>query len=96
MPDKETIEKNLNRAIAASNFLDSDAGKLIIELLTEDANRAINDITSRKYVKDHNGYLARLADLRSSRNLIRRIQAMGSRDYIERLKKIEKDLTDEQ
>lgn len=83
MPDSRDeeiakLEKQLAEVLAAEEFPKTESGRLWLQLATAEINKALKDITSDKYEKDHMGYLKRLADLQAYKNMVKRMQLAGS------------------
>jgi hypothetical protein len=78
--DEEIIklETQLGEVLAAEKFPETESGRLWMQLATSMINRAVADITSDKYQKDHMGYLKRLADLQAYKNMVRAMQIAAS------------------
>lgn len=74
----EILHNQLAEVIAAEKFPETESGKLWIKLATAEINKALKDITSTKFEKDHMGYLKRLADLQAYQNLLKRMQVAAS------------------
>lgn len=72
------LEKQLAEVLAAEEFPKTESGRLWLQLATAEINKALKDITSDKYEKDHMGYLKRLADLQAYKNMVNRMQIAGS------------------
>jgi hypothetical protein len=72
------LQQQLAEVLAAEEFEKSEAGRLWIQLATAEINKAVADITSNKYDKDHMGYLARKSDLNCYKNMLKRMQLAGS------------------
>jgi hypothetical protein len=83
---QQQIEQLLNKALLAEKFFESESGRLWTELITMEINAAVKDITSDKYDKDHNGYLARKAEMKASQKILRKMQRLSHPDYKQRLK----------
>lgn len=86
------LEAKLKEAITADQFLDSNTGKLWMEVASTEVASAIKDITSDKYEKDHVGYIKRLADLQSYQRIMKKMTQLASP---ERRKKIKEAIADE-
>lgn len=80
-PDKEllTLQTQLAETIAAERFFETDPGRLFEQVATRKIDSILKDITSDKYIKDHAGYVAALADLRAYRYMLRAMQVGGSK-----------------
>ena len=93
--DKEILQlhQQLSEAIVATEFFKTDPGRLFVQLATAEVNRAVQDITSDKYDKDHMGFLARKADMNAYKKMLRKMQVAASPIRIQKLK--EKLDTDE-
>lgn len=74
----QDLQKQFNEAVAASEFLDSAAGKLWVDLASQEISHIVRDITSDKYIKDHNGYIYALAELRANEKMLRKFRAAAS------------------
>lgn len=72
------LEQSLSKALIAEQFTKSDTGRLFTELAELEINKALKDITSDKYDKDHQGFLARKADMNAYKTLLRRMQLLAS------------------
>jgi len=68
----------LAEVVAAEKFPETDSGRLWNQIAMAEINKAIADITSDKYEKDHPGYVKRLADLQAYKNIYKRMQLAGS------------------
>lgn len=81
-PDQPTeidqLESQLREAITAEEFFNQNTGILWTRLVTEEITRAVNDISSDKYEKDHMGYLKRLADVQAYKKILRKMQVAAS------------------
>lgn len=86
----QQLQEQLKESIQAENFFELGSGKLFLKLASAEINKLVNEITSDKYVKDHAGYLAALADLKAYRKLLRKLQVSASP---ERRAKIEERLS---
>lgn len=76
------LEEQLRESAAAEEFFERASGKLIVELLTKEITRLVRDITeNKKYLKDHNGYVNAVCELRANKNLLRRLQVGASPIY---------------
>lgn len=47
-------------------------------MVQSEITKAVTDITSDKYEKDHTGYIKRLADLQAYKKILRKMQLAGS------------------
>ena len=83
------LEQQLSEVVASSQFLESEPGRLWVELATKRINMILADITSDKYRKDLTGYNNALADLKAYRQMVRVMQ-MGASP--ERRKRIEEQI----
>jgi hypothetical protein len=72
------LQGQLAEVLAAEEFPKTESGRLWLELATIEINKAVADITSNKYDKDHMGYLARKSDLNCYKNMIKRMQIAAS------------------
>lgn len=75
------LELELSKSFAAEDFFSKQSGQLVVTLLSDEITRLTRDITSDKFEKDHTGYLKALADLQANRNLLRRLQVYGSKEF---------------
>ena len=80
------LHSQLSEAVTASRFFEEDTGRLFTQLATLEINRAINDITSDKYDKDHQGFLARKADMNAYKKMLRKMQVAASPIRIQKIK----------
>lgn len=83
MPDNSDediikLETQLAEVLAAEKFPETESGRLWMQLATAQINRAVKDITSDKYEKDHMGYLKRLSDLQAYKNMVKAMQIAAS------------------
>lgn len=78
--DKEIaqLQQLLSEAITAERFFEQDTGRLFTQLATAEINRAIRDITSDKYDKDHQGFILRKADMNAYKTMLRKMQLGAS------------------
>ena len=92
--DKEILHlhQQLREASLATEFFKTDVGRLFTQLATAEVTRAINDITSDKYDKDHQGFLARKADMNAYKKMLLKMQVAASPI---RIAKIKEKLSDE-
>ena len=92
--DKKLLQlhQQLSEAITAERFFEQDTGRLFTQLATLEVTRAINDITSDKYDKDHQGFLARKADMNAYKKMLLKMQVAASPI---RIAKIKEKLSDE-
>jgi hypothetical protein len=72
------LQKQLAEVLAAEEFPKTESGRLWLDLATKQINKALKDITSDKYEKDHMGYLKRLADLQAYKQMVNLMQLAGS------------------
>lgn len=79
------LEQELSKVASAESLFESQAGQLIVELLSTKITILTRDVTSSKYEKDHSGYVKALADLHAHRNLLRRLQGLATPAYRARL-----------
>jgi hypothetical protein len=70
------LHGQLAKVVAGQSFEYTDAGKLIIEILTADINLFTNDILSDKYINDHQGYVDARAKAQYATSLVRRIKVL--------------------
>jgi hypothetical protein len=68
----------LNETLTAEEFFKTPVGELWTRLATAEINRLIKDITSDKYVKDHQGYVAANIELGVWRKMLRKMQVAAS------------------
>lgn len=80
------LQSQLSEAVTASRFFEEDTGRLFTQLATAEINRAINDITSDKFDKDHQGFLARKADMNAYKKMLRKMQVASSPIRIQKIK----------
>lgn len=78
MPDSRAeeivkLQGQLAEVLAAEKFPETESGRLWLQLATAEINKALKDITSDKYEKDHMGYIKRLADLQAYKNIVNRM-----------------------
>lgn len=72
------MEAQLREALTAEQFFDTNVGRLWTEMVQSEITKAVTDITSDKYEKDHTGYIKRLADLQAYKKILRKMQLAGS------------------
>lgn len=80
-PESEEVaklEEQLREAVAAENFFETATGKLFTQLVTEEVNRILKDITSDKYREDLPGYNNALSDLNAYKKILRKMQVAAS------------------
>lgn len=80
------MQQQLSEAVTATEFFKTDPGRLFVQLATAEVNRAIQDITSDKYDKDHQGFLARKADMNAYKKMLRKMQVAASPIRIAKIK----------
>ena len=83
------LKQQLNEVADAERFFELGTGQLFTQLVTTEVNRAVSDITSDKYDKDHMGYLARKADLNAYKRILHLMQVAA---HPKRKAKIEEKL----
>lgn len=78
--DKEIslLEQQLRESIDAENFFQTNSGVLWQRLAQLEITRAVNDVTSDKYEKDHTGYIKRLADIQAYKTLLRKMHVAAA------------------
>lgn len=72
------LEQQLRETVNAEKFFETNTGILWTQMVTEEITRALNDISSDKYEKDHSGYVKRLADLQAYKRILKKMQLAGS------------------
>lgn len=77
-PEVLKLESQLRETVAAEQLLESQAGRLLVDLLTLEINQGIQRITGDTYLKDHAGYVHALAEINVAKRLLRRIQVAAS------------------
>lgn len=92
-PEQIQLEQLLSEAIAAERFFETDSGRLFVDLANVEINRILRDITSEKYLKDHQGYLYAVAELSAYKKLLRKMQVAASP---QRRQKIEEKLGEDE
>lgn len=75
---EQELRQQLNEAIAADEFFESAAGKLIVKLITHRVTISTRTITSDKFKNDHAGYVNELAWLNANKQLLRELQVAAS------------------
>lgn len=68
----------LSESLTAQNFFEQDTGRLFVQLATVEINRLVRDITSDKYLKDHQGYLYAVAELNAYKKILRKLQVAAA------------------
>lgn len=79
-PEQEEIEKlenQLREVATASSFLGSAEGKLYTQLIAKEVTALTKEITSIKFINDHQGYLECLGRLRQAQRDLRIFQVAG-------------------
>lgn len=79
-PEQEIskLQQLLNETLTAEEFFATPVGELWTRLATLEINRLIQDITSDKYEKDHQGYVNANIELRVWRKMLRKMQIAAS------------------
>ena len=86
------LQQQLNEALAASEFFETEPGRLWAALATAKITKITRDITSDKYRKDLTGYNIALSDLQAYKHMLKEMQVAGSEI---RIKKIKEKLDEE-
>lgn len=79
--------KDLEKASAAGEFVNSTGGQNLIEWLQAQINQFTNDLLSDKYINDHNGYLDARAKVSFARNIVATLTKMSNPDLEATLRK---------
>jgi hypothetical protein len=95
--DNETVDqrqayidqkaKDLEKASAAGEFVNSKGGQNLIDWLQAQINQFTNDLLSNKYINDHNGYLDARSKVSFARNIITTLTKMSNPDLEAELRK---------
>ena len=90
------LQVKLTKVIAAQSFEYTDAGKLIIEILTADVNLFSKQVLSDQFLNDHMGYVDARAKANYAASLLGRIQKLNNSDTEKEIRKgIDEALNDE-
>ena len=79
-PNEEVaiLEEQLREAVAAEDFFNLASGKVWLTVISKDIDGLVKEITSDKFINDHEGYLEALGRLRQARRSIRLMQVAAS------------------
>jgi len=72
------LHAQLGKVIAGQSFEYTDAGKLIVEILTADVNNFTKLVLSSKFVNDHDGYLDVRAKANYAASLLGRLKSLDN------------------
>lgn len=64
------LEQQLNQAVAASNFFETETGRLFVKLANLKINKYTRDILSDKFDDNHFGYVNCKSDLNAYKNML--------------------------
>ncbi len=71
------LHGQLAKVVAGQSFEHTDAGKLIIEILSNDVNVFTKDILSDKYINDHQGYVDVRAKCNYAASILGRLKRLN-------------------
>lgn len=83
------LESQLAEVVAAESFFESKAGRLFVDLANKKINTILKDITSDKYLEDHQGYVNAISQLNAYKTLL---DMMGVAKSPKRRQKLEERL----
>lgn len=72
------LHAQLAKVVAGQSFEYTDAGKLIIEILTADVNNFTKLVLSSKFVNDHQGYVDARAKANYAASLLGRLKSLDN------------------
>jgi hypothetical protein len=70
------LHSQLQKVIAGQSFEYTDAGKLIVEILSADVNNFTKQILSNKFINDHQGYVDARAKANYAASLLGRLKTL--------------------
>lgn len=76
----DRLARDLEKATAAGEFVNSNGGKLLMNFISADINRFVAQISSDKFVNDHNGYLDARSKLSYASSLLKRLTRLSDPD----------------
>jgi hypothetical protein len=79
--------KDLGKAAAAGEFVQSKGGQNLIDWIQAQVNLFTNDLLSDKFINDHNGYLDARAKVSFGRNIIATLTKLSNPDLEAALRK---------
>lgn len=71
------LNNQLSKVVTGQSFEYTDAGKLIIEILTADVNNFTKQVLSNKFINDHQGYVDARAKANYAASLLGRLQTLN-------------------
>lgn len=75
-----SLSIQLDKARATGEFINSNGGKVLLDVLAADITRFRMQIESNKFIADHDGYLDARARLDYAKNLTSRLVKVGDPD----------------
>lgn len=79
--------KELEKASAAGEFVNSTGGKNLIDWLNAQVNQFTNELLSDKFINNHNGYLDARAKVSFARNIVATLMKQSNPDVEAELRK---------
>lgn len=76
--EQALLESQLRESVAAEHFFETASGKIIVDILTKEITRLTRLIASDKYLKDHNGYVIAVCELKANQTLLKKLQVAAS------------------
>lgn len=76
--ENNSLANQLAETIKAEQFFTTESGRLWSELATKEITRLTRDISSDKYLKDHQGYVHAVIELGVWRKMLRKMQVAAS------------------
>lgn len=70
------LHVQLEKVIAGQSFEFTEAGKLIVDILTQDVNLFTKQILSNKFINDHQGYVDARAKANYAASLLGRLKSL--------------------
>lgn len=92
---KLSLMNSLTKIAAAQSFENSDAGKLIIEILNNDISSFTKQILSDKFVDNHMQYVDCRAKANYAASLLMRLQTISDNEGESEIRKKLKELEEE-
>lgn len=82
----QQLQRQLRESARASGFLESDTGRIAVELAIAEIDKIVKDVCSVKYLKDHMGYVNAISSLHARQDWLKRLQVAGSPIRVAKIK----------
>lgn len=90
------LEQALRDAAEASNFFETDMGRIFVSLATAEITRLTREITSDKFKNDHSAYVNALCELQCWQRHLRKLQLTANPARSAKLREQLDQMKDEQ